>query len=425
MEIQSEYIVSEMVPPQSRTVEQLIAEGKRALDSGDKARALADLVMATYLAPGNETAWLLRAKASADPREAVDALEHVLSINPSNAQAREDLIYLRMHSMQQGVREGIDAEAAARDAGTMASVGRAASNQFVRLGVSVFVLVFCGLSSLSLGIMYVVLNNSAGAGLVAEARPSATSTVELLHLPPTWTPSPTLSPTDTPLPTPTPSGSARVNLVVRAGPGTNFPRLGTVPQDTVLVIVGRSTDGKYLEIEYGDPARLGWVLADSVDIGSVVLTDLAITTPAPMTLAPTRPPPALAPTSKPSETLTPSSPWAYRVTSRGCQHSGGTFIEGIVSNQYGEEAGTRVNLGTSPGASIVQTITTGNDRSQGYYTFVLNANGASPGTYYVWITDAGGRVLSDPNAATVSLNGIRNPYDPNACWQAFIDFARR
>jgi hypothetical protein len=108
----------------------------------------------------------------------------------------------------------------------------------------------------------------------------------------------------------------------------------------------------------------------------------------------------------------------YVVNSRGCQHSGGTFIEGVVTNLYGEEANARVILGTNPGANGIQTIITGSERSPGYYTFVLNANGANPGTYYVWIADVSGKILSDPNAARVTI-------DSSSCWQAFFDFVWR
>ena len=425
MEIHTKYIVSETVPPQARTAEQLVAEGKHLLDSGDKPRALANLVMATNLSPDNETAWLLRAKASDDPVAAAESLEHVLSINPQNAQAREELIYLRMHSLQAGVRAGTDARVAANETGTRASVRRLANNQFVRMGILVFALIFCGLSSVTLAAMYALLNNAAGAGVIAAQRPSATPTVKPFQLPPTWTPSPTSAPTRTPLPSPTPSGRTKTSLTVRAGPGINFPRLGTAPPDSTLAIIGRSSDGKYFEIEYPDADKPGWVWADSVELGGAALDDLAITTPLPITLAPTRPPKGSVPASKPSATPLPSSPWAYIVNPRGCQHSGGTFIEGVVTNLYGEEAGARVILGTSPGANVIQTIITGSDRSPGYYTFVLNANGADPSTYYAWIADASGKALSDPNAARVTTNAIKNSDDPNSCWQAFVDFARR
>ncbi|MCX7840672.1 MAG: hypothetical protein N2559_14655 [Anaerolineae bacterium] len=110
---------------------------------------------------------------------------------------------------------------------------------------------------------------------------------------------------------------------------------------------------------------------------------------------------------------------------RGCYHSGGTFIEGYVTNAQGEEAGVRVNLGTAPGSNVIETRITGNDRSPGRYTFVLSAQGPRPGVWYVWISDASGKPLSDPNAGRVETNAIRNPDDPNACWRAEIDFGRR
>ena len=94
-----------------------------------------------------------------------------------------------------------------------------------------------------------------------------------------------------------------------------------------------------------------------------------------------------------------------------------------MTNPNGEEAGTRVNLGTAPGSGIIQTIITGSDRSPGYFTFVLNANGARPGTWYLWISDSNGKPLSDPNAARVTTNSA-NANAPNSCWQAFVDFAR-
>ncbi|MDE3091225.1 MAG: hypothetical protein KGJ80_17795 [Chloroflexota bacterium] len=121
----------------------------------------------------------------------------------------------------------------------------------------------------------------------------------------------------------------------------------------------------------------------------------------------------------------PPSPFTYTVFRRGCQHSGGTFIEGYVTFPGGEESGVRVRLGSGPGGNEIQTLTTGSDRSPGYYTFILSANGARPGTWYVWIVDASGRPLSDPNAGRVETNAIRNGDDPNSCWQALIDFARR
>ena len=132
--------------------------------------------------------------------------------------------------------------------------------------------------------------------------------------------------------------------------------------------------------------------------------------------------------TRPPWTRTPipptPSPYIYTVARGVCEHSGGTYIEGYVNSTSGPLDGVLVRLGTSPGGSEVQTISTGGDRP-GHYTFVLNANGPRPGVWYVWIVDASGRAISDPNAGRVITNDIRSGDDPNACWRAEINFGRR
>jgi hypothetical protein len=151
--------------------------------------------------------------------------------------------------------------------------------------------------------------------------------------------------------------------------------------------------------------------------------------------------PTNTPTPTPTDTATPTRtptstriprtntpkppPFSYATLQNGCQHSGGTFIEGYVTNPSGEESGTRVRLGTAPGSGEISTLTTGTDRSPGHYTFVLQPNGARPGTWYVWIVDAAGKALSDPNAGRIVTNNINNGDDPNSCWRAEVNFGRR
>lgn len=160
-------------------------------------------------------------------------------------------------------------------------------------------------------------------------------------------------------------------------------------------------------------------------------------TPAPTdTLTPT---PTATPTSVPTITPTPTRtrvpftrtpkpptpiPWTYvPYLIESCHHSGGTYIEGYVTNSNGEESGTRVSYGSAPGANVIQTIVTGSDRSPGYFTFVLNSNGSKPGTWYVWISDAYGKALSDPNGAVVTTNSL-GATDPSSCWQVKYRFNR-
>lgn len=132
--------------------------------------------------------------------------------------------------------------------------------------------------------------------------------------------------------------------------------------------------------------------------------------------------------TRPPFTRTPipptASPFIYDVARGACEHSGGTFIEGYVNSTTGPIDGVLVRYGTTPGGNGNQTLSTGGDRA-GHYTFVLRESGALPGVWFVWIVDSSGRALSDPNAGRVVTNNISNGDDPNACWRAEINFARR
>lgn len=120
------------------------------------------------------------------------------------------------------------------------------------------------------------------------------------------------------------------------------------------------------------------------------------------------------------------SPYSYLSRLSSCQHSGGTYIEGIVYHDpsgSSREAGTRVALGTGPGPGTgdVYYVTS---RDDGYYVFVINASGSTPGTFFVWIADGTGKAISDPNTGRVQTNSL-GPDNPNSCWRAVVDFAHK
>ena len=103
-----------------------------------------------------------------------------------------------------------------------------------------------------------------------QRRPTATPT----RLPsPVATPAPACAtpwPTVTPTPSPTPvvavvrPGPAQ-GLNVRAGPGTGYPVLDVLPAGSRLTVVGRSTDGKWMEVCCVRGDTTGWVAAELVD----------------------------------------------------------------------------------------------------------------------------------------------------------------
>jgi hypothetical protein len=73
-------------------------------------------------------------------------------------------------------------------------------------------------------------------------------------------------------------------------------------QDQRVSVVGQTKDGKYLQIEYPDPSRFGWVLTDYVEIGNDDRTALAIVTnvPTPKPVQPIVVKPSPKPTNTPA-----------------------------------------------------------------------------------------------------------------------------
>ena len=82
---------------------------------------------------------------------------------------------------------------------------------------------------------------------------------------------PTSTATPTPTPTPTP-GVAVVKpgpapgLNVRAGPGTAYPVLATLPAGSRLTPVGREAAGRWVEVCCVNAGQPGWVLAELVEL---------------------------------------------------------------------------------------------------------------------------------------------------------------
>ena len=93
----------------------------------------------------------------------------------------------------------------------------------------------------------------------------------------TNSPVPSLTLTSTPEVTPTPLSDQVASrtktleftdsIFLRAGPGTNYDKLGSEPAGYVAPVTGKSEDGKWYQIAYGARNRV-WVSADWVYIES-------------------------------------------------------------------------------------------------------------------------------------------------------------
>jgi len=98
----------------------------------------------------------------------------------------------------------------------------------------------------------------------------------------TETPTPASTPTPPPTPTPTPTPGVAVvkpgpaqGLNVRAGPGTDYPVLATLPAGSRLTPVGRDGSGQWVQVCCVAGDQYGWVLADLVELAAN-LADLPV-----------------------------------------------------------------------------------------------------------------------------------------------------
>ncbi|MBI3537181.1 MAG: PD40 domain-containing protein [Chloroflexi bacterium] len=95
---------------------------------------------------------------------------------------------------------------------------------------------------------------------------------------------PTAAPTATPVPptatlTPVPlQATAKQQVNLRQGPSDKFPLAGKMPKDTAAIVLGKSEDGKWLQLAYPDAAHASWVLASFVNV-SGALDQVAVVVP--------------------------------------------------------------------------------------------------------------------------------------------------
>jgi Bacterial SH3 domain len=157
--------------------------------------------------------------------------------------------------------------------------------------------------------------------------PEATATPAATEVPPSPTPEPATNFT------------ANQTVNVRGGPGTNYPRLGSLAAGQSYEVVAKNAAGNWLEFVFdGDAA---WVSADMVTVsGDVGAVEVAQNIPAPPAPAaprpqPTSPPPPPQPTSPPAPPA-PTFDWMYVSGSAvGAPQCGTPNFAGQVQYQNG------------------------------------------------------------------------------------------
>lgn len=371
-----------------KTIEQVLAEGTQLVAKGDRAGAFACALVALDLDSNSEQAWLLRAQSTDDLDDAVNSLERVLVINPENAYARQELNTDRVVMLRRGVWSKLN----------LIPRPLLIANKLVRTLLIAGSTLLGAIVLIALCLALTLLSPRA-ASTTAE-----TITPELVaaQLPATWTPIPTLLPTPTyrpptrtpiPLYTATPEkpmviARSKVNVNVRAGPGTMFPVLGRLPQDSPVNLVGIDSDGNFYQVEYSEEHKPGWVSVGLVEIGDGDVSAL------PIAIGPTPPRVVIRPTLPPTAPPTPLPQTVFVLIKnephRNCER---WYIQGTVWDRgYGNGfvPGTQVRVWVND--AVYQTAVTHYGRNPAYWEVNFIKNQVVNG--FAAIVDANGQLLS-------------------------------
>jgi hypothetical protein len=217
-------------------------------------------------------------------------------------------------------------------------------------------------------VQVVALATATQAATQAPTQPAASPTVP-----------PTVAPTNPPAGATTPPPAAdnqprlqvtAPNLNIRAGPGTNFPIIGSMKTDDSAAIVGRNGDSSWLVVQK-DQTR-GWVINSqqfSQVVGDIANLPLVQSPPTPVpTAVPATPvPPTGAPTSTTGAvadlvfgnvTLNPGTPTANQtfnvsieIRNQGTVDAGNSFLVGVF------QPGNETSPVAVPPIKAGQTIT--------------------------------------------------------------------
>ncbi len=144
------------------------------------------------------------------------------------------------------------------------------------------------------------------------------------------------------------------------------------------------------------------------------------------TLTPTRTS-TVRPTARPTATRTVpppqpvvvAFPYMYHALYQGCSHAGDTYIKGSVYRDRNDPNskifGAILVFSGSPDGEPAGVV-----KSEDTYSFILRAQGAYPGNFFVWVADPGLKRLSEISPM-ISFNN-KGPNEPGSCWAAIMDF---
>ncbi|MBI3537745.1 MAG: hypothetical protein HY070_09340 [Chloroflexi bacterium] len=139
------------------------------------------------------------------------------------------------------------------------------------------------------------------------------------------------------------------------------------------------------------------------------------------TRAPTARPTARPPTAPPAPPPVVSTfPYIYHAQFQKCEHAGDTYIKGTVYRDRNDPnsivIGAIVVFSGSPDGAPAEVQI----MKEQSYTFILQAHGASPGNFFVWVVDPSLKRISEISPIITFNN--KPASDPTSCWAAVVDF---
>jgi hypothetical protein len=197
-----------------------------------------------------------------------------------------------------------------------------------------------------------------------------------------------------------------VDLNVRAGPGTNFERVGLLSAASTVEVIGRTEDGAWWQISFANsPTGTGWISAaygTASNTGAVAVVNI------PPTPTPAQPTPTPVPTTPPVDfVIAKQRLWTN-------EENGGWSPNGSVSNcGYGHEIYVQViDAAGQPLDGVVIADTYNNPRQitgskgPGRAQYLLYFNGYN---LYVAEDTSAGRPVTSETSQVLSAKEVEIP----------------
>ncbi|MCB0114925.1 MAG: SH3 domain-containing protein [Caldilineaceae bacterium] len=273
---------------------------------------------------------------------------------------------------------------------------------------------------------------AAATAQAAEAQATANAAQPVVVQPPAEQPATQppaeQAPTDTPVPPADPAVVTNQGMNVRSGPGTNYAVVGSAQAGQRFIVTGKNPQGDWWQVNFN--GQNGWLYGPLVTAENTGSVQIAANIPAPPPTATPVPPtatPVPVPTQPPAPTAPPAPRYKFNIAVVGrCDPNAGvTYVQGKTYVGGVPQSGYFVAFSYAPDGPIVAQIQTGPHEGypgwdQGFYSHILQSDGAREGNWFFWVVDGSGNRISE--LANVRTDGVAGD---GKCQQAVVDFDSR